>query len=72
MSNKKLLTLIKREQEQYLFNLIMDGYVLCFGDYSISASNGEISNKDLILTTYYTKRGFNTVKGAMKHLEENS
>ena len=69
--DKKLMSLIKKHQESYIFDLIMDGYVLSIGDYSISASNGDIPNKDLIVSTYYSKKGFNTVKGAMNYIENN-
>jgi|688.fasta_scaffold448227_2 hypothetical protein len=61
-----------KHEERYLFELVSEGYVLSLGDYSISASNGDIANKDLILSTYFEKRGFNTVKGAMKYIENNS
>lgn len=69
--NEHFNKLKSKHEEQYLFELILDGYVLSLGDYSISASNGDIPNKDLVLSTYYDKKGFNTVKGALKHLEEN-
>lgn len=61
-----------KHEEPFLFDLIMNGYVLSIGDYSISASNGDVSNKDLVVSTFYEKRGFNTVKGAMKFIEYNS
>lgn len=66
---KTKLQFAKKYTESYLFELISDGWVLSIGDYSISSSNGDISNKDIVVSDYYTKRGFNTVKGAMRYIE---
>jgi len=70
--NKHFHKVKRNHEEKYLFELVMDGYVLSMGDYTIQASNGDISNKDLILSDRFQKKGFNTVKGAIKYLEENA
>jgi len=70
---------VKREpkqKESILFGEVMGGYSFCMGDFTISCADnvcGYNGSKDIVVSHPYQKnKGFNTIRGAMKYVENNS
>lgn len=65
---------IREIEERCLYDTVLSGYSLSIGDYTLKSSNDSYTYngfKELVVTHVYGKqRGFNTVKGAMKYMEE--
>ena len=67
-----------KEKEKILFDEIMGGYSMTMGDYTIVAAQNCYetvgANKDIaVLKSWGDKpRGFSTIKGAMKYVEDNA
>lgn len=74
--NKNFQQREPKQKESILFNEVMEGYSLCMGDFTISSAEKAYEyegDKDIVVSHPYKKgRGFSTIKGAMKYVENNS
>ena len=67
-----------KEKERVLWDEVMGGYSMAMGDYTIMAASNSYEyngSKDIIVVKSWGNekpRGFSTIKGAMKYVEDNS